>query len=228
MMFATEVTFDKKLKNSNQFDQIVGDAIDYSSSLDFSPSATKVGIFMNISDDNLSVIDTSFTALKKKLCGPTIEEFFIHRQYVASEPEFVRIIASGMNLPKEELVDIYNKYQKSLNTESAKGDDFFGTIKDMKTKSNEEVARLDSAEEKEKDFFADFNMEELAATSPMNRSRRRSFSTGTKTSTPIHQEHPVNQTPVQSDTYKKPNNNKFVAKKSSNEIPYSEDNIKNF
>lgn len=228
MMFATEVTFDKKLKNSNQFDQIVGDAIDYSSSLDFSPSATKVGIFMNISDDNLSVIDTSFTALKKKLCGPTIEEFFIHRQYVASEPEFVRIIASGMNLPKEELVDIYNKYQKSLNTESAKGDDFFGTIKDMKTKSNEEVARLDSAEEKEKDFFADFNMEELAATSPMNRSRRRSFSTGTKASTPIQQEHPVNQTPIQSDTYKKPNNNKFVAKKSSNEIPYSEDNIKNF
>jgi hypothetical protein len=228
MMFATEVTFDKKLKNSNQFDQIVSDAIDYSSSLDFTPSATKVGIFMNISDDNLSVIDTNFTSLKKKLCGNTIDEFFIHRQYIADKPEFVRIIASGMNLPKDELVDIYNKYKKNLNTENSKEDDFFGAIKDMKTNVIKDN-KNEIPEDKDDDFFAGFNMEELEASSPMNRGRRRaSFSTGNKENTTNQTTTP--QTPIQSDTYKKPNNNnKFVAKKSSsNEIPYSEDSIKGF
>lgn len=227
MMFATEVTFDKKLKNSNQFDQIVSDAIDYSSSLDFTPSATKVGIFMNISDDNLSVIDTNFTSLKKKLCGNTIDEFFIHRQYIADKPEFVRIIASGMNLPKDELVDIYNKYKKNLNTENSKEDDFFGAIKDMKTNVIKDN-KNEIPEDKDDDFFAGFNMEELEASSPMNRGRRRaSFSTGNKENTTNQT---TTQSPIQSDTYKKPNNNnKFVAKKSSsNEIPYSEDSIKGF
>lgn len=227
MMFATEVTFDKKLKNSNQFDQIVSDAIDYSSSLDFTPSATKVGIFMNISDDNLSVIDTNFTTLKKKLCGNTIDEFFIHRQYIADKPEFVRIIASGMNLPKDELVDIYNKYKKNLNTENSKEDDFFGAIKDMKTNVIKDN-KNEIPEDKDDDFFAGFNMEELEASSPMNRGRRRaSFSTGNKENTTNQT---TTQSPIQSDTYKKPNNNnKFVAKKSSsNEIPYSEDSIKGF
>jgi hypothetical protein len=228
MMFATEVIFDKKLKNSNQFDQIISDAIDYSSSLDFAPSATKVGIFMNISDDNLSVIDTNFTSLKKKLCGNTIDEFFIHRQYIADKPEFVRIIASGMNLPKDELVDIYNKYKKNLNTENSKEDDFFGAIKDMKTNVIKDN-KNEIPEDKDDDFFAGFNMEELEASSPMNRGRRRaSFSTGNKENTTNQTTTP--QTPIQSDTYKKPNNNnKFVAKKSSsNEIPYSEDSIKGF
>lgn len=227
MMFATEVTFDKKLKNSNQFDQIVSDAIDYSSSLDFTPSATKVGIFMNISDDNLSVIDTNFTSLKKKLCGNTIDEFFIHRQYIADKPEFVRIIASGMNLPKDELVDIYSKYKKNLNTENSKEDDFFGAIKDMKTNVIKDN-KNEIPEDKDDDFFAGFNMEELEASSPMNRGRRRaSFSTGNKENTTNQT---TTQSPIQSDTYKKPNNNnKFVAKKSSsNEIPYSEDSIKGF
>lgn len=227
MMFATEVTFDKKLKNSNQFDQIVSDAIDYSSSLDFTPSATKVGIFMNISDDNLSVIDTNFTSLKKKLCGNTIDEFFIHRQYIADKPEFVRIIASGMNLPKDELVDIYNKYKKNLNIENSKEDDFFGAIKDMKTNVIKDN-KNEIPEDKDDDFFAGFNMEELEASSPMNRGRRRaSFSTGNKENTTNQT---TAQSPIQSDTYKKPNNNnKFVAKKSSsNEIPYSEDSIKGF
>ena len=230
MMFATEVTFDKKLKNPNQFDQIVCDAIDYSSSLDFAPSATKVGIFMNISDDNLSVIDTSFTALKKKLCGATIEEFFIHRQYVTSEPEFVRIIASGMNLPKDELVDIYNKYQKNLTTESSKEDDFFGAIKDMKTKSHEEVSKVD---EKDNDFFANFDMDSLAATNPLAAKKRRvSFSTNSSNPTAGNEvsSQPVIKGeydhPVSSDTYKKKPG--FTAKKTGNEQPYSEDTIKGY
>ena len=216
MMFVTEVTFDKKLKNPNQFDQIVSDAIDYSSSLDFEPSATKIGVFMNISDDNLSVIDTSFSAIKKKLCGNnTIEEFFVHRQYVSSEPEFIRIIASGMNLPKEELQDMYAKYQKNLKA-STNDDDFFSAISGMETITQQSTHTKKNTDD---DFFSKFDNEETNEETDMviRRSKRRrpTGSSGTPQAT------------VNSDGYEK-KKNVFTAKKtgsSNNSSPYSEDLI---
>ena len=215
MMFVTEVTFDKKLKNPNQFDQIVSDAIDYSSSLDFEPSATKIGVFMNISDDNLSVIDTSFSTIKKKLCGNnTIEEFFVHRQYVSSEPEFVRIIASGMNLPKEELQDMYAKYQKNLKS-STKDDDFFGAISGMETVTHQASPTKKNTDD---DFFSKFDNEETNEETDMvirrSKKRRPTGSSGTP------------QQQISSDGYEKKKG--FTAKKTnSTELPYSEDVIDN-
>ena len=219
MMFVTEVTFDKKLKNPNQFDQLVSDAIDYSSSLDFEPSATKIGVFMNISDDNLSVIDTSFSAIKKKLCGnTTIEEFFVHRQYKADEPEFVRIIASGMNLPKEELQDMYAKYQKNL-TVNNNDDDFFSAISGMETVSqNTSTGRKKNDNN---DFFSQFDAEETTEEDELviRRSKRRrpTGNSGTPADTNIES----------NGGYEKKRG--FTAKKTnSNETPYSEDVINKF
>lgn len=214
MMFVSEVTFDKKLKNPNQFDQLVSDAIDYSSSLDFEPSATKIGVFMNISDDNLSVIDTNFSVIKKKLCGNnTIEEFFVHRQYNANWPEFVRIIASGMNLPKEELEAIYNKYQKSVSANNSKTDNFFDSISNMDTAavSSTRAVKKDSG-----DFFSQFDEEETTEEDELvirrSKKRKPTGSSGTPD--------------VSTGEEKKRG---FTAKKTgSHSVPYSEDSIKNF
>lgn len=222
LMFVTEVIIDRKLKNSNQFEQLVSDAIDYSCSLEFEPSATKIGVFMNISDDNLSIIDTSFSSIKKKLCGnSTIEEFFVHRQYNSTEPEFVRIIASGMNLPKEELEDIYNKYQKSLNSNNDKKDNFFDAISEMDT--NTHITRTVKTDEKE-DFFAQFD----DATSEedemvLKRSKKRRPSGFSST---IDNRDNSN---IEGGVEKKRG---FTAKKSnsssSNQLPYNEDSIKGY
>lgn len=214
MMFVTEVTFDKKLKNPNQFDQLVSDAIDYSSSLDFEPSASKIGVFMNISDDNLSVIDTNFSVIKKKLCGNnTIDEFFVHRQYNANWPEFVRIIASGMNLPKEELEAIYNKYQKSMTVNNSKTDNFFDSISNMETVSatNTRTVKHDSG-----DFFSQFDDEETTDEDELvirrSKKRRPTGSSGTPETTTGEEK-----------------KRGFTAKKTSTHTaPYSEDSIKNF
>lgn len=217
MMFVTEVIIDRKLKNPNQFEQLISDAIDYNCSLDFEPSATKIGVFMNISDDKLAIIDTNFTTIKKKLCGNNnVDEFFIHRQYIASEPEFIRIIASGMNLPKEELVDIYNKYQNNKSTAS-KEDDFFSAISDMDTSSSEERR----VKEKTNDFFAQFDTDDTSDEDDMviRRSKRRSsLSTKPTASAP--------DTSNVSGGYEKKKG--FTAKKSNENKPYSEDDIKGF
>jgi hypothetical protein len=174
MMFVTEIPITRKLKNPDQFEKLVSDAIDYSSSLDFEPSATKIGVFLNMSDDNLAVIDTNFTAIKKKLCGNTsIEEFFVHRQYKATDTEFVRIIASGMHLPKDELMDIYDKYQKGLNSNS-KSDNFFDEISGMDTSiSNSSKSKKDSSSGS--DFFSQFDTDETTAEDELviRRSKKR-------------------------------------------------------
>jgi hypothetical protein len=216
MMFVTEVKLDKKIKNPNQFDQIVCDAIDYSSSLDFEPSATKIGVFMNISDDNLSVIDTSFTAIKKKLCANTIEEFFIHRQYKVDEHEFVRIIASGMNLPKEELQDMYSKYQKNI-TSNNNDDDFFSTISNMETLSQNSVSR--KKHDDNDDFFSQFDNEKTTEEDELviRRSKRRR---------PTGYSGTPDAKVVDNNEVEKKRG--FTAKKTTNEIPYSEDVIDKF
>ena len=212
MMFVTEVIIDRKLKNPNQFEQMISDAIDYNTSLDFEPSATKIGVFMNISDDKLAIIDTNFTTIKKKLCGSNnVDEFFIHRQYDASKPEFVRIIASGMNLPKEELMDIYNKYQNNKNASSSKEDDFFSTISDMDTSSSEERR----VKEKNNDFFAQFDTNDSSDEDDIviRRSRKRSSS--------------FISSPISSDGSVVEKKKGFTAKK-SDEKSYSEDSMKGF
>ena len=220
MMFVTEVLIDRKLKNPAQFEQLISDAIDYNTSLDFEPSATKIGVFMNISDDKLSVIDTNFTTIKKKLCGSnTVDEFFIHRQYNATVPEFVRIIASGMNLPKEELMDIYDKYQNTKST--SKKDDFFDSISDMDTSSTEEK----STRTKNNDFFSQFDADDSSEEDDIviRRSKKRhSFSSSNESFNKTS----VNTNDVTGGYEKKKNG--FTAHKSENRQPYSEDNMKGF
>lgn len=208
MMFATEVNIDKRLKNSSQFEQIVSDAIDYNTSLDFEPSATKIGVYMNISDDNLDVVDTNFTSIKKKLCGNTdIEEFFIHRQYESDLPEYVRIIASGINLPKDELNDIYAKYQNRKEIE--KQDDFFDSISNMVTETHHEEEK--SEDNDTNDFFANFEGETSSGSG-----RRRSSTSRTNR---------VNTSGVSGGYEKKKS---FTAKKSDEKKPYSEDDMNGF
>lgn len=220
LMFVTEVPITRRLKNPNQFDQLISDAIDYSSSLDFEPSATKIGVFLNMSDDNLAVIDTNFATMKKKLCGNTaIEEFFIHRQSVLAAGEFVRIIASGINLPKDELVEMYEKYQKS-GVSNDKEDDFFSQIDDMDTttKVPTKHAAADTSFFDEMDTGASEEDEVV-----IRRSRRRA-STGFS-GTPQSDNKPVEGSGVYE---KKPRG--FTAKKTDTkqQKPYSEDSMNGF
>lgn len=208
MMFVTEVNIDKRLKNSSQFEQIVSDAIDYNTSLDFEPSATKIGVYMNISDDNLDVVDTNFTSIKKKLCGNTdIDEFFIHRQCESDLSEYVRIIASGINLPKDELNDIYTKYQNRKEIE--KKDDFFDSISNMVTETHHEEEK--SEDDDTNDFFANFEGETSSGSG-----RRRSSTSRTNR---------VNTSGVSGGYEKKKS---FTAKKSDEKKPYSEDDMNGF
>ena len=135
LMFTGEVDLsNKKYKNVDQSNKDLADMVDYSSSLDFTPSATKIGIYMNISDNNLENIDTTFEVLKKKLCGSnSVPELFIHRQDDDRFYPFIRVIASGIDLPTEEVQQMYNKYKTSVESADNRKSDFFDALDNMDT-----------------------------------------------------------------------------------------------
>lgn len=132
LMFAGEIIINTKIKNPEQIEKMISDMIDYSSSLDFEPSANKIGIFMNVSEDTLMNIDTNFTSIKNKLCSSCLPELFIHKQF-NNNTEFIRVIATGIKLPTEELMNMYNKYRDNMDSINNNVDTFFDTLKDMDT-----------------------------------------------------------------------------------------------
>lgn len=213
LLFCNESTFEK-IKNKSQFDQIVSDLVDYSKSLDFSPSATKIGIYMNISDSNLDNVDTNFTSLKKKLCeNDCVPELFIHKQYDKNEKEFVRIIASGINLPKEELEAMYNKFQNSMKNAHMK-DDFFSSISNMDTSSNTESSSNRTSNSFLNQFEDSAGNEEEEVVLGRNRRSRRRHSTMS------------NNINSDNNTADEKKVNKFTT--SNKKVPYSEDSIDNY
>lgn len=219
MMFVAEVTVDRKLKNPQQFDKLISDAIDYNTSLDFEPSANKLGIFMNLSEDKLAIVDTNFTTIKKKLCGgENVNELFIHRQYNPELPEFVRIVATGMNLPKEELMDIYTKFKSTATT--AKKDDFFSAIADMDTT----VASVQSTTANTADdIFAQFDTNDDPDESAIAGMRRPAAKRKLPSATASN-----NNGSSSSNTTVPPKKKGLLVASKSTETPYSEDSKTNY
>lgn len=223
LMFTGEIDIDnKKYKNIDQTNKDLANMVDYSSSLDFTPSATKIGIYMNISDNNLDAIDTTFEVIKKKLCGNnTVPELFIHRQYNTNFKQFIRVIATGMDLPTEEVKDMYSKYQASTDSINNRKSDFFDTLNNMETNQIKESLFTDAVDNSMK-FFND-NQEDISEETEMviNRSRKRKFTT--KNSNSIK---PTTNTPI-NNIETKNNDSGTVLNTNKHNKTYTEDNIEN-
>lgn len=219
LMFRGEVLFTDRIKNKDQFNKLIGDMIDETTSLDFDASATKVGIFMNLSDSTLAVIDTSFDSVKKKLCSAVIPEFFIHKQYDGKQ-EFVRIIASGMNLPKQEISDMYEKYKKAVEMVNASKDDFFDALDNMDTVNSVTIERDHSTNDNSFfDQFEDTTASEEAS-SVLGRNKRKRFGASSGKTSNIESESRSDEASA-----KKEKSNKFSTKKTE---PFSEDTINKY
>ena len=170
VVFAGEVEVSDRIKNADQFNKLVGDMIDNTTSLDFEPSATKVGIYMNIPEETIEVLDTEFSVIKKKLCWNSFQEFFIHRQFNPKQKSFIRVIASGINMPKAELMNMYNKFEKSTNQMNAAEDDFFDTLGKLET--NAQLEKKVERDDSFLDTFATASSDEASAV--LSRNKRKS------------------------------------------------------
>ena len=175
----------KKIKNSDQIEKMISDMVDYTTSLDFTPSATKIGIFMNVSEDTLMILDTDFVSIKKKLCTECLPELFIHKQFDGGN-EFIRVIATGINLPMEEVSSMYDKYVASTEALTSSSDSFFDKIDNMDTANKLDTNQTTKVNKTDDAFFAQFstpkNSEESSVLTRNRSPRKRRFGTSAPTS----------------------------------------------
>ena len=215
LMYIGHMDIDKKIKNSEQIDKMICDMIDYTTSLDFEPSATKIGIFMNVTDSTLEKVDTEFTSIKKKLCSDTLPELFVHKQYNGKN-EFIRIIATGINLPKQELMEMYNKYTDSTNKINNSNDDFFSALSNMTVKQNALEKKQSNTNN---DFFSDFKPAKSETTEESNSVLSRTSRRGRRRSI-------LNTNNNQSQSSE--TSGRSFSTKNKKEEPYTEDSMNNF
>lgn len=130
-----------RIKNTEQFDKIVADMIDNTTSLDTHDLALKrLGVFLNVNSRTGDIVDYNFTVFKNKLGVPY--ELFTHVQYDESQPESISFIASGMNMPLDEVKDIYEKYQRETAKINTNRDKFFEFTSGLKIEENKKQEKI--------------------------------------------------------------------------------------
>ena len=130
----------ERIKNPDQFNQLLNDMLDDSKSLETEPTCVRLGVILNVSDKTLDHIDHSFDVLKNRLGNPF--DFFKHIQYVGNE-EYICVISSGMKMPIEEVKAVYDRYRVQTNSVDKARDGFFDSVSEMQ--SNPEDTMFDSA-----------------------------------------------------------------------------------
>jgi hypothetical protein len=148
-----------KIKNVDMFSKVVSSIIDESKSLDFDPSAKRIGVILNVSEKTQDNIDYSFSVIKDKLGVPF--ELFTHVQK-EKEPEYIAIIASGIKMPIDDVKAIYERYITESGRVNKAKDDFFNVAGGLKGNTDDNMfniaatsTKIDEADKK--NFFSAFS-----------------------------------------------------------------------
>lgn len=126
----TYIDIDTPLKNIESFNKLCSKMIDESKSIDFEPTASRIGFIFNGKDSSRDSIDFSYKVFKQKYGEPY--ESYTHLQENKSyQKEFIACIASGMKLPIDAISKIYEDYQEKASKISKDKDSFFGKINSL-------------------------------------------------------------------------------------------------
>ena len=157
LMDITYMDIDGPLKNIETFDKICSKMVDESKSIDFTPTASRLGVVFNGKVLNNDSIDYGYRIFKSKYGEPF--EVYTHLQENTSyKKEFLACIASGMKLPIDEIQRIYDEYMERTSKISKDKDSFFELINlfeeseeddifDMQLKPDDKISK--------EDFFRD-------------------------------------------------------------------------
>lgn len=120
-----EYTEVEDVKNADDMDEIIKDMIDNSKSFATEPSCQGVGLIVNLSPKNQDYFDWSCKRIQESY--GEFYELFKHKQEPATkeDKEWIALIVSGMKLPKQEVIDIYNEYKEETAKVDKSKDDFF-------------------------------------------------------------------------------------------------------
>jgi cell division GTPase FtsZ len=121
-----------KIKNTDDYNKRLIDAIDNSKSLTIEPTCKRFGIILDITDKESYFVDFSNKILKERYGVPY--EAFSHIQNI-HEDNNIQIIVSGLKMPVEDIEDVYNEFISKKASVDVSKDDFFS--KAFSTDANE-------------------------------------------------------------------------------------------
>lgn len=173
----------KNIKNVEAFNKVLIDMIDNSKSLDISePSAKRLGVIFNVSEKSQDFIDFSANVLRERLGFPY--EYFQHIQNIG-DTEFVAFIASGMQMPLDEIKEVYARYKEQSEKVNKKKDGFFDFVGDLRGNSEDAMFNMGSRKnlnqvtaKAKADFFGGFSSQPTteSKSTPEQTERKGDFS----------------------------------------------------
>lgn len=114
------------IKNTQMFVDILERMLDTSKSLEYEPTARRIGVFLNISKKTQR-IDFDYSVLRERMGEPY--EFFTHVQEAQGvEDETISVITSGIKMPRDEVQEIYTTYLDKTNRVDKNKDAFFDNV----------------------------------------------------------------------------------------------------
>lgn len=142
-MIIETCVFDEKIKNAEQFKQMVIDTLDSSKALDVDNEAlSRLGVIMNIRPEHTDYIDYYDVIMERY--GRPYEKFEHIQHEVETMPEFISLIMEGMKMPTEEVEATYKNYEASVAKVNVSADNFFSTIKEKQINPNDSKFDLGS------------------------------------------------------------------------------------
>lgn len=112
-----------KIKNRDQFRDMVVSMVDESKALDLNePSQKKLAIMININESSTDIIDYNDILIER--FGMCFEKFE-HIQHEEDMPEFFAFISAGSKIPTKEIEAIYDKYKSFTSRVDKTTDNFF-------------------------------------------------------------------------------------------------------
>lgn len=116
----------RNVKNIDMFNKAVGNAIDESKLVDSeAKTAKRIGVVFDIPESMADSVDYDATVIRQRYGVPY--EYFSHIQNESSIGNITWIV-SGMNLPIQELKEIFENYKRASAQVSKDKDSFFDTI----------------------------------------------------------------------------------------------------
>lgn len=116
----------KGVKNVDAFNKILNVAIDESKLIDTTKkSAKRIGVIFDMPEVMDDCVDYNASVLSQRYGTPY--ELYTHVQHVSTTGEATWIVA-GMDLPIDEIKEIFENYKKASSSVSKEKDDFFKTV----------------------------------------------------------------------------------------------------
>ena len=142
----------EKVKNREQFEEIVINMIDESKSFDVADITSKrTAVIININAASTDYI--SYEDIIRERYGTSFENY-LHIQHEADMPEFIAVIVAGIKMPAEQVQRVYNEYKTSNEQVDRVKDNFFASSQKLELDDDFDMVASENNTMSDEDFFA--------------------------------------------------------------------------